>query len=314
MSVFQRGGNFLHQRLTKLYSDTKQSYEKAAITAISSPPSAYADPDIESLRREFQIQQDRLLAWGLDWADTNAAHSKNQRGDVEIDKKLDKAGVGDVVAKVMSEIQRLLDEARNMQRPTKKSRTESESKKPPTFDIDQANRPWTWHEITDFRSLLSKLTACLDDLYKLTESTRTSRQSFKFDRTTPSPKPDSIAGGDLKSPLANFYRNVVPSAESHRSSFETAREIGDPPLPDVPGESEDVRNTINGPVSGHSHEIDYASIHQTHNDDPRDSGLPLYEEAMAHERSRVIGTLIDAQRGKVIPSLLSHLSAMRRCI
>ena len=94
MSVFQWGGNYLHRRLTKLYSDTKQSYETATV---ASKTTADEDPILKALHREFRIQKDRLLAWGLQWSDSNAAPSP----DVEIDQKLDQAGLGHVVALVM---------------------------------------------------------------------------------------------------------------------------------------------------------------------------------------------------------------------
>src|SRR5438105_11849506 len=50
MSVLQRGGSFLQSRLSQLYSDTKQSYEKAVVTGAASVQSGYSDPDVESLR------------------------------------------------------------------------------------------------------------------------------------------------------------------------------------------------------------------------------------------------------------------------
>src|SRR4051794_27985070 len=148
MSVFQP--------LSALYADTKK-----AVNATSTP-SGYSDPDVQSLRLELQTQQDRLLAWGLDWADTNAAQAQKD-GHVEIDKKLDKAGVGDVVADVLSEIQRLLSQAGEIQRPAKKIRPESKIREAGTFPGGETlEKRWTWHEIAGFRSLLEQLTTCLD--------------------------------------------------------------------------------------------------------------------------------------------------------
>src|SRR5271155_5064143 len=167
MSVIHRG------LLSALYANTK----KAA--SATSTPSTYSDPDVESLRLELQTQQDRLLAWGLDWADTNAAQAQKD-GHVEIDKKLDKAGVGDVVADVLSEIQRLLSQAGDIQRPTKKLRSESK--------IEQSEKHWTWHEIAGFRSLLEQLTTCLDVLYKLSDAKRTSNQGTKLDKENTRPR------------------------------------------------------------------------------------------------------------------------------
>src|SRR5271155_746858 len=194
MSVFQRGGSFLHQRLTKLYSDTKQSYESAAATT-APVSSAVNDPDVDALRREFQIQKDRLLAWGLNWTDTKAARTRSQNGsdDVEIDEKLNRAGLSDVAADVMSEIQRLLIESRDLQRPKKKIRTSSKMNLGPmSFESEtQTEAPWTWHELAGSRSLLAQLTTCIDVLYKLSDSTRSSSDSSKADQQVSSEKEKS---------------------------------------------------------------------------------------------------------------------------
>src|ERR1700733_5633647 len=134
MSVFQRGF------LSLLYADTKK-----AATATSTP-SDYSDQDVESLRLELQTQQDRLLAWGLDWADTNAAQAQKD-GHVEIDKKLDKARVGDVVAHVLSEIQRLLSRAGEIQRPAKKIRSRAKIREAGAFaGGEPLEKRWKWHE------------------------------------------------------------------------------------------------------------------------------------------------------------------------
>lgn len=292
MSVFQRGGSFLHSRLSRLYSDTKQSYEKAVVTGATSAPSDYCDPDVESLRRDFQTQQDRLLAWGLDWADTNAAHVQ-KGGDIEIDKKLDKAGVGDVVADVLSEIQRLLNQAGEIQRPTKKLRSESKLREAVTFaGGETAEKRWTWHEIAGFRSLLEQLTTCLDMLYQLSESKRTSSQSSKLDKENSRPRDTSLPVDGSPKAVA------VAVAASRRGSYATfvheadeAAEVATPVSGSVPdAQPSNIQLT--------SHKIDYAALRFEQNQHPTDSGLPLYEEAMAHERSRVIGAIVTEQHGE----------------
>jgi hypothetical protein len=290
MSVFQRGGNFLQSRLSRLYSDTKQSYEKAVVTGATSTPSDYSDPDVESLRLDFQTQQDRLLAWGLDWADTNAAQV-HKGGDIEIDKKLDKAGVGDVVADVLSEIQRLLRQAAEIQRPTKKFRSESKIREAAAFaGAEQLERRWTWHEIACFRSLLEQLTTCLDVLYKLSESKRASSQSSKLDKENVRPR---------DTPLPTETSSKMEWI-SHRSSFATAPEVVETPNPSL-GQAPVARPQS---IQQISHSIDYASLRFEQNQHPSDSGLPLYEEAMAHERSRVIGAVVNEQQGEPLAAYL----------
>ena len=286
MSVFQRGGNFIQSRLSRLYSDTKQSYEKAVVTGATSAPSDYSDPDVESLRLEFQTQQDRLLAWGLDWADTNAAQVQ-KGGDIEIDKKLDKAGVGDVVADVLSEIQRLLSQAGEIQRPTKKLRSESK--------MEQSEKHWTWHEIAGFRSLLEQLTTCLDVLYKLSDAKRTSNQGAKLDKentkprdtllpTEMSPKPGATSSPSSQAPTHDVVEPCYPGCEQ---------------VPDAPPEN----------VRRRSHSIDYASLRFEQNRQLSESALPLYEEAMAHERSRVTGVIVNDEQGEPLAAYFrTHVS------
>ncbi len=165
MSVFQRGGNYLHRRLTKLYSDTKQSYETASV---ASKTTADEDPVLKALHREFRIQKDRLLAWGLQWSDSNAAPSS----DVEIDQKLDQAGLGHVVALVMSDIQKLLIESEIIQ-----NQQTSFQEKLSAGQLDSKALPGsndlTTDNIAKSRSLLTQLITCIDSLYKLSESRRT---------------------------------------------------------------------------------------------------------------------------------------------
>ena len=272
MSVLQRG------LLSILYSDAKK-----AVNATTTP-SEYSDPDVESLRLDFQTQQDRLLAWGLDWADTNVAQAQ-KGGDIEIDKKLDKAGVGDVVADVLSEIQRLLGQAGEIQRPTKKLRSESKIREAGTLAAaEQPEKRWTWHEIAGFRSLLEQLTTCLDVLYKLSDSKRTSSQSSKIDKENARPRETSLM----------VEHSSIPGPTSHRSSYTTAHEAAEDPTSGF-GRVSGVRPEN---MQQQPHSIDYASLHFAQHRHPSDSGLPLYEEAMAHKRSRVIGTMVNEQQGE----------------
>ena len=83
-----RSTSLFPQRLTQLFADTKKSYENVVQTR-------HEGPELSSLHRKLRIQKDRLLAWGLEWSDANAA----QAGD--IDGSLDRAGISDLVASIM---------------------------------------------------------------------------------------------------------------------------------------------------------------------------------------------------------------------
>lgn len=185
MAFFQRaaaGPGYL-QRLTKLYSDTKQSYEsltsatnaKAALERTQSGneiPASRDDQDVRDLRRDFQIQQDRLLAWGISWSESGEdAGSFREKGEKEaahekdIDHQIEKAGLGEVVASVMSQIKGLLDQSGRLQHP---ERYEAMARGTPIEALPK--KEWSAHEVQTGRALLEQLTTCIDVLYSLSES------------------------------------------------------------------------------------------------------------------------------------------------
>lgn len=168
--MFQRRGTYL-QRLSKLYSDTKQSYESAKVTPAAANVTDL--PEVRDLRRDFQIQQDRLLAWGMHWTDVGAPYSA--QGDVDIDKKIDQAGLGEVVASVMSEIKRLLEESGRLEHPERYEMKKS-VRGPGSSPVAQ-RKDWSSHEVRTGRTLLDQLTTCIDVLYSLEESRRADEKS-----------------------------------------------------------------------------------------------------------------------------------------
>ncbi|KIW49528.1 hypothetical protein PV05_11200 [Exophiala xenobiotica] len=154
--MFARRGTRL-QGLSKLYSDAKQSYENTRVSPAVA--NITESPELKELRRGFQIQQDRLLAWGLHWADNGPPDSKH--ADVDIDKKINEAGLGDVVSSVITEIQGITDEIRRMGDRGRRSEKNLAALRDPE---------WTVHEIRTRKSLLVRLTECLDLLYSLEET------------------------------------------------------------------------------------------------------------------------------------------------
>ncbi|KAL4958579.1 hypothetical protein BDW69DRAFT_153884 [Aspergillus filifer] len=168
MSVLPRhGASYLQRRLTKMYTDTKTSCE-----SVTTANNAVDNPELISINRNFVIQKDRLLAWGLDWSDASAAQPN------DIDESLTQAGFSDVVESVMSSIQDLLSEAERLQNkgasdlPSKSASGKAES--PATDSLGGfANKTnWTNAEIERSKTLLNDLTACIDVLYDLSGSRR----------------------------------------------------------------------------------------------------------------------------------------------
>ena len=149
----------LSRQLSKLYSDTKRSYD-----TVTEPPKVEATPELTSLHRKFRIQKDRLITWGLEWSDTTAA----QPGD--IDESVGREGLSDVVGSVMSTIKELLAEAEQM-RYADQSGTDR-----PKFgtgvkpDGTAVRDRWQTMDRTRFEDLLRDLTTSIDSLYGLSRS------------------------------------------------------------------------------------------------------------------------------------------------
>ncbi|ETN39628.1 uncharacterized protein HMPREF1541_05854 [Cyphellophora europaea CBS 101466] len=184
MAFFQRaasghapGAGYL-ARLTKLYSDTKQSYESLTLATNAkaaleqqrpSEADSHDDAEVRELRRDFQIQQDRLLAWGISWSESGEdtesfreGGEKSHAGEKDIDRQIEKAGLGEVVASVMSQIKELLDQSGRLQHPERYE----------AMGVGKGTRPkkeWSQHEVKTGRVLLEQLTTCIDVLYSLSE-------------------------------------------------------------------------------------------------------------------------------------------------
>jgi hypothetical protein len=58
------------RRLTKMYTDTKSSYD-----FVKEPVQSAEDPELLSLHRKLRIQKDRLVSWGLEWSDPSQSEA-----------------------------------------------------------------------------------------------------------------------------------------------------------------------------------------------------------------------------------------------
>lgn len=271
MSVFQRGGNYLHRHLTKLYSDTKQSYETATV---ASKTTADQDPTLKALHREFRVQKDRLLAWGLQWSDSNASPSP----DVEIDQKLDQAGLGHVVALVMSDIQKLLIESEKLQNPQSRFQIKR-SAGPMDLKTSPGKNDSTPDDLAKSQSLLSQLVTCIDSLYKLSESRRTLSASSPMEK----PSKESLAKDHttLASPSSS-------QPQSSRSFPKLARN----------------ESHVNDSVHNAQLFLDPSCITFAFGPTLESEKPPPYEEVMPLEKTRLSGKL---EISKLSPERLSVL-------
>ncbi len=147
-----------------MYTDTKKSYEQIIQTSI-------INPQLSSLHLKLRIQKDRLVAWGLEWADSKA----DQIND--IDGSLDRAGISDLVASIMSSIRELVDE-------TEKIQPRSRSQHPGGYSDDKAGMllsttgQWTPANLARLEDIVKDITTSIDTLCDLSRSQQIMRQGF----------------------------------------------------------------------------------------------------------------------------------------
>jgi hypothetical protein len=154
-------GNFqmpLQRRLTKMYTDTKSSYE-----FVKEPTQVAEIPELSALHRKLRIQKDRLITWGLAWSDTTESP--------DIDESLSKAGLSDVVGSVMSTIKDILAEAEPLWQASRRS-SEDKGKR-----IGDHKTPIVLWDRGRFEDLVQDLTSSIDTLYDLSRTRRSARQT-----------------------------------------------------------------------------------------------------------------------------------------
>src|ERR1700710_28444 len=102
------------RRLTKMYTDTKSSYD-----FVKEPVQSAEDPELVALHRKLRIQKDRLVSWGLEWSDPSQSP--------DIDESINKAGLSDLVGSIMFTIKDILAEADPLWQASKSSSNEKSS-------------------------------------------------------------------------------------------------------------------------------------------------------------------------------------------
>ena len=156
MSTF--GGTVLPRRLTRMYAETKRSYEN-----VIEPEETQTSSISSILQRKLRIQKDRLITWGLDWSDASVPQP------ADIDDALDRAGLSDIVASVMSSIQELLDEAEQI-------RVARQPKTPRKLSVEKSSEDnANGNQRSDkarFEDLLKDITVSIDTLFDLSRSRR----------------------------------------------------------------------------------------------------------------------------------------------
>ncbi|KAL8629903.1 hypothetical protein Q9189_004400 [Teloschistes chrysophthalmus] len=167
--------SLIPRRISRLYADTKRSYEQMIQHSITNASQT-------ATHTKLRIQKDRLIAWGLEWADSNAAH------DGDIDGSLDRAGISDLVASIMSTILDLLERADGIQPQRTTSYPASYPNDKPGLTITHQTPQWTPHDLNRLNDIVKDLTTSIDTLCDLSRS----RQALNQVRYTTSwvAKPD----------------------------------------------------------------------------------------------------------------------------
>lgn len=158
----------LPRRLTQMYADTKRSYEHVVQTNVAQT-NQINSPQWSSLHRKLRIQKDRLFAWGLEWRDSGAAQSS------DIDGSLDRAGISDLVASIMSSINELLEEAETMQpKPIKEPPGAYPDDK--TEDLAGIDMHFSPQNVARFEDIVKDLTTSIDTLCDLSRTQQVYRR------------------------------------------------------------------------------------------------------------------------------------------
>ncbi|MBV33946.1 MAG: hypothetical protein CMP47_00510 [Rickettsiales bacterium] len=149
------------RRLTKMYTDTKSSYD-----FVKEPVQSAEDPELMSLHRKLRIQKDRLVSWGLEWSDPTQSP--------DIDESINKAGLSELVGSVMSTIKEILAEAEPL---WQSSKQRSSDEKGPVSEksIDRKPSLIVWDK-SRFQDLVRDLTMSIDTLYDLSRTRQSPRK------------------------------------------------------------------------------------------------------------------------------------------
>lgn len=195
-----------------MYTDTKRSYEQIIQESIT-------NPQLSSLHLKLRIQKDRLVAWGLEWADSKA----DQTDDIDI--SLDRAGISDLVASIMSSIRELVDETERIQ-------PRSRPHLPGGYPVDKAGMllgtttQWTPTNLARLEDIVKDITTSIDTLCDLSRSQQIIRQGSTGEKSNPSSHYLGLEKS-VQDPLSSMakptIRDEFPTAQDQSSLASSTR-------------------------------------------------------------------------------------------
>ncbi|KAL8708506.1 MAG: hypothetical protein Q9220_006664 [cf. Caloplaca sp. 1 TL-2023] len=214
-------------RISRIYADTKRNYE--LMIRNNDLTTSHT-----ATHTKLKIQKDRLIAWGLAWEDSHNA----QDGDGDIDNSLDKAGISDLVASIMSSIQDLLERADAIQ-------PQRSTSFPGPFPSEKAglaarhHSQWSLRDLNELSDIVQDLTTSIDTLCDLSRSRHAFGQThqthlpsaqspFSSERATSKERRPIEEAKDLlnmtridENLLQTLDDDVLPAASSSPPSYES---------------------------------------------------------------------------------------------
>lgn len=261
MELIRNAHALLPRRLTQMYVDTKKSYEQIVQASIT-------NPQVSSLHLKLRIQKDRLVAWGFEWADSKA----DQTGD--IDKSLDRAGISDLVASIMSSIRELLDEAERIQ-PRSRPQLHGGYPVDKTGMLFSPSNQWTSIDLARLEDIVKDITTSIDTLCDLSRSQEILRQGS----TSQNEKRSTSQSG--KQPSNAVFNPGKSGVSQAQVSLEHATTAVKEPIPSA-------WSQVSVSTQIDPSKLRFAAVRQT-----TESSPPSYENIANKSDDRVFACLFD---------------------
>ena len=197
------------RRLTKMYTDTKSSYD-----FVKEPVPSAEDPELSLLHRKLRIQKDRLVSWGLEWSDPGQRESP----DSDIDESINKAGLSELVGSVMGTIKEVLAEAEPLWQAQSGGRRGEEKRGSVVAGVGDKKRERdakggvvVWDK-SRFEDLVRDLTMSIDTLYDLSRTTRQAPRSQSVPKASEGVKSPVLEERQFESTRMQTPQQIDPSS------------------------------------------------------------------------------------------------------
>ncbi|KAL8706111.1 MAG: hypothetical protein Q9201_000813 [Fulgogasparrea decipioides] len=218
--------SFIPKRISRLYADTKRSYEQMIEHSIINATQT-------ATHTKLRIQKDRLIAWGLEWADSNAAQ------DGDIDGSLDRAGISDLVGSIMSSILDLLERADCIQQQRSNSYPGAFHSDKPGLTARQTSQ-WSTQDLGQLNDIVKDLTTSIDTLSDLSRSRQALSQAGNLQPPATDLDLPSSRSTSKKHVEAQESTNPIQATRIHETQLEIPDRDATPAVSSSPPSYESV--------------------------------------------------------------------------